>query len=79
MCQEIGWDLSHFTFVPHLLPINRGIISTIYVQFHQPVSLAELEAEYSCRYADKPLSGYWGQHCQNCVRSAHISGNQLPG
>ncbi|MBP1622443.1 MAG: argC [Acidobacteria bacterium] len=55
MCQEIGWDLSHFTFVPHLLPVNRGIISTIYVQFHQPVSLAELEAEYGRRYADRPF------------------------
>ena len=55
MCQEIGWDLNNFTFVPHLLPVNRGIISTIYVQFHQPVSSAELEAEYSRRYANSPF------------------------
>jgi N-acetyl-gamma-glutamyl-phosphate reductase len=55
MCQELGWDLSNFTFVPHLLPINRGIISSIYVQFQRPVSQAEVEAEYERRYADKPF------------------------
>ena len=55
MCQEIDWDLNNFTFVPHLLPINRGILSSIYVRFHQPVSSAELEAEYSRRYSDRPF------------------------
>jgi N-acetyl-gamma-glutamyl-phosphate reductase len=52
MCQELGWDLNNFTFVPHLLPITRGILSTIYVRFAQPVSSAELEAEYNKRYAN---------------------------
>jgi len=55
MCQEIGWDLNNFTFVPHLLPTNRGIISTIYVRFHQQVSSAQIEAEYSRRYASHPF------------------------
>ncbi len=53
MCQELGWDLTHFTFVPHLLPVTRGILSTMYVQFHRPVSTAELEAEYTRRYAGR--------------------------
>jgi len=51
MCQELGWDLNNFTFVPHLLPINRGILSTIYISFHRPVSSAEVEAEYQKRYS----------------------------
>lgn len=55
MCQELGWDLANFTFVPHLLPVNRGIISSIYVQFHQAVSPAELEAEYQRRYSGRPF------------------------
>jgi N-acetyl-gamma-glutamyl-phosphate reductase len=50
MCQELGWDLSNFTFVPHLLPVNRGILSTMYVTFHRRVSSEELEAEYRRRY-----------------------------
>lgn len=55
MCQELGWDLNNFTFVPHLLPTNRGIISTMYVQLHQPVSPAEIGAEYEKRYAGRPF------------------------
>jgi N-acetyl-gamma-glutamyl-phosphate reductase len=53
MCQEMGWDLNNFTFVPHLLPINRGILSTIYVHFHQAVNSAEIEAEYERRYSNR--------------------------
>jgi len=55
MCQEIGWDISNFTFVPHLLPISRGIVSTMYIRFNQQVSSAEIEAEYSKRYGQKPF------------------------
>jgi N-acetyl-gamma-glutamyl-phosphate reductase len=55
MCQELGWDLNNFTFVPHLLPVNRGILSSIYVQFQEPVSVAELEAQYQQRYANRPF------------------------
>ena len=55
MCQEIGWDLNNFTFVPHLLPIHRGILSTMYVHFHQPVSSAQIEAEYVKRYSGRPF------------------------
>jgi N-acetyl-gamma-glutamyl-phosphate reductase len=55
MCQELGWDLNNYTFVPHLLPTNRGILSTIYISFHQPVSSEEIEAEYNRRYANCPF------------------------
>jgi len=55
MCQELGWDLNNFTFVPHLLPTNRGIISTMYVQLHQTLSSAEVGAEYEKRYAGRPF------------------------
>ena len=53
MCQEIGWDIGNFTFVPHLLPIRQGILSTIYVKFNRQVASGELEAEYSRRYAGR--------------------------
>lgn len=55
ICQEMGWDLDNFTFVPHLLPMNRGIISTIYVRFSRQVSTAEIEAEYAKRYSKQPF------------------------
>jgi N-acetyl-gamma-glutamyl-phosphate reductase len=53
MCQEIDWDLNNFTFVPHLLPTSRGIISTMYIRLQQPASSAEIEAEYSKRYSGR--------------------------
>jgi N-acetyl-gamma-glutamyl-phosphate reductase len=52
MCQEMEWDLNNFTFVPHLLPIPRGILSTIYVSFQRVVNSAEIEAEYARRYSN---------------------------
>jgi N-acetyl-gamma-glutamyl-phosphate reductase len=55
MCQEIGWEVSNFTFIPHLLPIRRGIISTMYVNFQRQISSAEIEAEYGKRYANRPF------------------------
>jgi N-acetyl-gamma-glutamyl-phosphate reductase len=55
MCQELGWDLGTFTFVPHLLPVNRGILSTIYVRFQRPVGSAEVKAEYEKRYGGRPF------------------------
>jgi len=51
MCQELGWDIGNFTFVPHLLPIRQGILSTIYIKFNRQVGSEELEAEYARRYA----------------------------
>jgi len=53
MCQELGWDIGNFTFVPHLLPIRQGILSTIYVKFNRQVGSEELEAEYARRYSGR--------------------------
>ncbi len=55
MCQELGWEFNNFTFVPHLLPTERGIISTMYVQFHGQISSAEIESEYNKRYSAHPF------------------------
>jgi N-acetyl-gamma-glutamyl-phosphate reductase len=38
------------TFVPHLLPIRRGILSTMYLQPRAGVSAARLEEAYRARY-----------------------------
>jgi N-acetyl-gamma-glutamyl-phosphate reductase len=55
MCQELGWDDGRFTFVPHLLPVNRGILSTLYISFRQAMSAADLEAACRERYANSPF------------------------
>jgi N-acetyl-gamma-glutamyl-phosphate reductase len=38
------------TFTPHLLPINRGILSTAYCQSKQPISIQQLQALYKKFY-----------------------------
>lgn len=38
------------TFVPHLLPVNRGILSTIYARLKPGVTLAEVRAAYETAY-----------------------------
>ncbi|MDM7995685.1 MAG: N-acetyl-gamma-glutamyl-phosphate reductase [Acidobacteriota bacterium] len=53
MCQIVGWDLNQFSFVPHLLPMNQGILSSIYVNFRQPVRSDQIEAEYAKRYTGR--------------------------
>lgn len=55
MCQELDWEIDRFTFVPHLLPLNRGILSTIYVALERPLDSAEIAAEYGRRYAACPF------------------------
>lgn len=43
------------SFNTHLLPINRGILSTIYTRLKKPMTLAEAHALYAQRYKDEPL------------------------
>lgn len=43
------------SFNTHLLPIDRGILSTIYTKLTDKVSVEEIHAAYSEYYADKPL------------------------
>lgn len=42
-------------FVPHLLPINRGILSTIYAPLKKKVTTEELIAIYQKFYAEEPF------------------------
>jgi N-acetyl-gamma-glutamyl-phosphate reductase len=44
MVEQLGLDDAELTFTPHLLPIPRGILSTIYVQLKRPMKTAEVES-----------------------------------
>ena len=43
------------TFTPHLLPINRGILSTCYAQFAAALSIGDLRDIYQQQYGDEPF------------------------
>jgi len=43
MVEQLNLDDAELTFTPHLLPIPRGILSTIYVYLNRAMTTAELE------------------------------------
>lgn len=43
------------TFVPHLVPVTRGIICTIYARLREPLAAADLQAAYDSYYAEEPF------------------------
>lgn len=46
---------THVNFVPHLLPINRGILETIYVHLNQKLSLSAVHKLYKRFYKTEPF------------------------
>ncbi len=56
MRQELGLSAgAAFTFVPHLLPLVRGILSTIHVSFAEGVTDEGLAERYAAAYAGRPF------------------------
>ena len=53
MLEQLGLAEEELIFTPHLLPIPRGILSTIYVHLSRPVSAADVERCYRGFYAGK--------------------------
>jgi N-acetyl-gamma-glutamyl-phosphate reductase len=43
MVEQLGLQDEELTFAPHLLPIPRGILSTIYLRLNREMSAAEIE------------------------------------
>ena len=52
LLEQLVLTPEQITFTPHLLPIPRGILSTIYLSFHKEHSAAEVEALLRGFYAD---------------------------
>jgi N-acetyl-gamma-glutamyl-phosphate reductase len=50
--KRLGADVP-VTFVPHLLPIDQGLLATCYVDLSEPVE--DIELLYAERYADDPF------------------------
>ena len=52
---DIAKEKAYVTFVPHLLPINRGILSTIYLDLKKDVTLEEIYQYYIKEYENEPF------------------------
>ncbi|MFB3897067.1 MAG: N-acetyl-gamma-glutamyl-phosphate reductase [bacterium] len=65
---EIEQELTHvsghpvkLTFIPHVLPIDKGILSTIFVQPKKKIDLDEIIAVYTKFYQGKPFIRIYGK------------------
>lgn len=61
---EMGADDVKVLFVPHLLPVNRGILSTVYIDLNEEIDAAQIQDLYEKWYKDEPFvtvleSGKW--------------------
>ena len=60
MLQTLGLAEPDFTFAPHLLPVNRGILSTIYIRLKARRKLADVVGLFQEFYARAPLVRVYG-------------------
>jgi N-acetyl-gamma-glutamyl-phosphate reductase len=51
--EQLGLTTQELTFTPHLLPIPRGILSTIYVRLNRTIAPSELESIFRHFYSGK--------------------------
>jgi N-acetyl-gamma-glutamyl-phosphate reductase len=52
--EQLGLQTEDLTFTPHLLPIPRGILSTVYVHLTHPAKTADIESCFTGFYKRKP-------------------------
>jgi N-acetyl-gamma-glutamyl-phosphate reductase len=57
--EQTGLAGSQLTFTTHLLPIARGILSTIYVTFSEPQTSEAIEALFRKTYAGRSMVRIW--------------------
>ncbi|MFP5235883.1 MAG: N-acetyl-gamma-glutamyl-phosphate reductase [Acidobacteriota bacterium] len=55
LIEQIGIEADQIVFTPHLLPIPRGILSTIYVRFRAPQTRASVLDIYRAFFTGSPM------------------------
>lgn len=68
MQQELGTEV---TFVPHLVPLDRGILETIYVKTKPGVTQEQIDAAMQAAYADAPFVRLTGSTLPEIKHVAH--------
>ncbi|MHB8675974.1 MAG: N-acetyl-gamma-glutamyl-phosphate reductase [Candidatus Acidiferrales bacterium] len=57
--EHLGISAEQMIFTTHLLPIERGILSTLYVWLSEPRRGEEIEALFRKFYAERPMIRIW--------------------
>ena len=60
LLEQLGLENSQIVFTPHLLPIPRGILSTVYVSFKEKKTASEVDALFRKFYAGSPMVRLFG-------------------
>jgi len=55
LLEQLQLTRDQIVFTPHLLPIPRGILSTIYIHLNEPKDASQIESCYRSFFADSPL------------------------
>jgi N-acetyl-gamma-glutamyl-phosphate reductase len=55
LLEQLQLTASQIQFTPHLLPIPRGILSTVYVRLNETASIKTIQECYDAFYAESPL------------------------
>lgn len=71
--EQLGLSTQQLQFTPHLLPIPRGILSTIYVRLRKETSPEELEACFREFYAGSPWVRVFGARLPEIKFSLHTN------
>ena len=66
-------------FTPHLVPMNRGILSTIYVRLLGGATTADLRDTLVARYRDEPFVGVVPEGMSPATRHVRGSNHSLLG
>jgi N-acetyl-gamma-glutamyl-phosphate reductase len=61
------------TFVPHLVPLDRGILETIYVRVVPGTTTASIGAAYEAAYARAPFVRLTGAHLPEIKHVAYTN------
>lgn len=74
LLEQLGVDGESLIFTPHLLPIPRGILSTIYVRFRDQQTTASVQACYDEFFKESPMVRLFGTklpQIQDSVRTCY--------
>ena len=61
------------TFVPHLVPLDRGILETIYARLRPGVGEAQVDSALHAAYADSPFVRLTGADLPEIKHVAHTN------
>ena len=73
LLEQLGLAASDIMFTPHLLPIPRGILSTVYVRLKTPTAPEAIDGCFRSFYAGSPMVRWTGTRLPQIQHSVHTS------